>query len=30
VLDLQHRIKAAFDPKGLLNPGRMLDDRRNA
>jgi glycolate oxidase len=30
VLELQHRIKAAFDPKGLLNPGRMLDDRRSS
>ncbi|MTI42274.1 4-phosphoerythronate dehydrogenase (FAD-dependent) [Roseibium hamelinense] len=23
-LDLMHRIKDAFDPKGLLNPGRVL------
>lgn len=22
--DLQHRVKAAFDPHGLLNPGRAL------
>jgi glycolate oxidase len=26
LLDLQRRIKAVFDPNGLLNPGRMLDE----
>jgi len=28
LLDLQRRIKAVFDPRGLLNPGRVLEDRR--
>ena len=23
-LDLMRRIKAAFDPKGILNPGKVL------
>jgi FAD/FMN-containing dehydrogenase len=23
-MDLMRRIKAAFDPKGILNPGKML------
>lgn len=27
VLDLQRRLKRAFDPSGLLNPFRHLDDR---
>lgn len=27
-LDLQRRIKAVFDPDGLLNPGRVLGPRR--
>jgi glycolate oxidase len=27
LLDLQRRIKAIFDPHGLLNPGRVLDER---
>jgi glycolate oxidase len=26
LLDLQRRIKAVFDPLGLLNPGRLLDE----
>ena len=26
-LDLMRRVKEAFDPKGLLNPGKMLPDR---
>jgi glycolate oxidase subunit GlcD len=27
VLDLHYRIKATFDPQGLLNPGKVLPDR---
>jgi glycolate oxidase len=27
VLALQRRLKGAFDPSGLLNPFRLLDDR---
>ena len=23
LMDLQRRLKAAFDPEGILNPGRM-------
>jgi FAD/FMN-containing dehydrogenase len=26
-LELMRRIKAAFDPQGLLNPGKLLPDR---
>jgi glycolate oxidase len=29
LLDLQRRIKDVFDPTGLLNPGRLLDDGRS-
>ncbi len=29
LLSLQRRIKAVFDPTGLLNPGRLLDDGRS-
>jgi len=28
VLSLQRRIKSVFDPGGLFNPGKLLDDRR--
>jgi len=28
LLSLQRRIKAVFDPQGLFNPGKLLDDRR--
>ncbi|MFD1695192.1 FAD-binding oxidoreductase [Roseibium aestuarii] len=28
-LELMHRIKAAFDPKGLMNPGRLLRETRS-
>jgi glycolate oxidase len=28
VLSIQRRIKAVFDPTGLLNPGKLLDDGR--
>ncbi len=29
LVDLQRRIKAVFDPDGLLNPYRHLDERRD-
>jgi len=28
-LDLMRRIKSAFDPKGILNPGKILPDKEN-
>ncbi len=28
VLSIQRRIKAVFDPAGILNPGKLLDDGR--
>jgi glycolate oxidase len=29
LVDLQRRIKSVFDPQGLLNPYRHLDERRD-